>query len=819
MRLSYRWLDELVGLKDLPADTIARRLTFHTAEVEGVETVGEGLAGVVTGRVVAVRPHPDADRLRLCTVDLGDGTTPEVVCGAPNVAEGQVVCYARVGLTLPNGVKLKKAKIRGVESVGMICAEDELGLGEGHAGIIELPEGTPIGVPVAQVLGADDEVFVIDNPAITHRPDLWGHVGYARELGALLGERFTPPTADDADQAFADATGEPFPIRIEDEDGCRRYVGVVIENVSNGPSPWWLRTRLEALGMRSISLLVDLSNYVMLEQGQPIHAFDIRDIQGGGIVVRRARPGETMTTLDGEERTFVEDDLLIADGERAVAVAGVMGGENSEVREDTTTLLLEAANFDPVRVRLTAARLGLRTEASSRFEKRLDPESAWAAARRFTQLVLEHCPGATVTRRVADAYPRPYPAVRIEMPYDLVSRRLGMRISDGEVRANLMDLGFEVHEERDVLQVDVPSWRATKDVECAEDLVEEAGRIHGYDHVPETAPVGKLTPTLPPPLRRLERRMGDVLSLDLGYAETKTYAFYGPTDAARVGLGDVAHLHVSNPITEEQDRMILTTVPGLLRQVLRNIVREPSGRMWVSNRLTVPRDASEGLPTESPVLGLVSWNRDAETDAEGHLFRDLIADVRAALAAAPVGEVVLRDGTGEPLRPGLPGPLWQHPGRRALIAASDTAVAVAGEVSPAVLRAFDLPGRVACAEIDLDAVLGATTEKGALYRPIHRYPVVPFDVAVIVDRKTPAADVADAIAGVDKTAVRDVALFDVYEGQGIPDGSRSLAFRLELLDPKGTLTTKKADKLRRRIVGALEKNGWTVRTGDDVAGD
>ena len=710
-------------------------------------------------------------------------------------------------------MKLKKAKIRGVESIGMICAEDELGLGEDHDGIIVLPDDTPIGAPVADVLGARDEVFEVDNPAITHRPDLWGHVGFARELGALLGERFTPPTAEAADEAFAQAAGDPFPVAIEDQDGCRRYVGVVIENVTNGTSPWWLRTRLEALGVRSIYLLVDLTNLVMLEQGQPIHAFDLRDVKGGRIVVRRARPGETMTTLDGETRTFVEDDLLIADEERAVAVAGIMGGENSEVREDTRTLLLEAANFDPVRVRLTAARLGLRTEASSRFEKGLDPEAAWHAARRFTQLVLEHCPEARVARPVADAYPRPYPAVRIEMPYDLVSRRLGLRISDGEVRANLMDLGFEVHEERDVLQVDVPSWRATKDVECAEDLVEEAGRLHGYEHVPATPPVGRLTPTLPPPMRRLERRLGDVLSLDLGYAETKTYAFYGPTDAQRVGLGDVEHLEVSSPITQEQDRMLLTTLPGLLRQAAGNVVREPGGRIWVANRLTIPREGDEGLPTEVPVLGLLVWNRDGRDDPDGLLFRDLLADVRGALAGAPVGDVGVRDGQGEPLHERLPSPVWQHPGRRAVFTSGEKTLAIAGEVAPSVLRAYELPGRVAFAEIALDAVLGAVTEKGKTYRPIHRYPVVPFDVAVIVPRTTPAGDVAETIAGVDTTCVRDVEVFDVYEGQGIPEGSRSLAFRLELLDPSGTLTPKKSDKLRRRIVAALEGRGWTVRTG------
>ncbi|MFV1959486.1 MAG: YtpR family tRNA-binding protein, partial [Planctomycetota bacterium] len=331
MRLSCAWLDELVGLGGRSPEQIAHALTFHTAAVEAIEERGSALAGVVTARVVGVRPHPGADRLRLCRVDRGPGETPEVVCGAPNVAEGQIVCFAREGLKLPNGQVLARRKIRGVESAGMICAEDELGLGEGHEGIIVLDRDTPVGVEVAEVLGARDTVLVVDNPSITHRPDLWGHVGFAREVGALLEEPFTPPRAPRADAAFAEAMGEPFPVEIEDPAACRRYVGGVLEGVTNGPSPWWLRCRLEALGMRSLGLLVDLSNLVMLEQGEPVHAFDVRDLTGGRIVVRRARPGETMRTLDGEERVLEPQDLVIADGERPVALAGVMGGENSEV--------------------------------------------------------------------------------------------------------------------------------------------------------------------------------------------------------------------------------------------------------------------------------------------------------------------------------------------------------------------------------------------------------------------------------------------------------------------------------------------------------
>jgi phenylalanyl-tRNA synthetase beta chain len=766
--------------------------------------------------VLRVRPHPGADRLRLCTVDVGgEGEPPpEVVCGAPNVAEGQVICYARVGLRLPNGMKLKKAKIRGVESVGMICAEDELGIGEDHSGIIVLPADTPIGVEVAGVLGVTDHIFGIEGSDITHRPDLWGHVGFARELGALLDVEFVPPATPLADAALAAAEGEPYPIDIEDEDGCRRYVGIVIENITNRASPASLRYRLESLGQRSIDLLVDLTNLVMLEQGQPLHAFDLRFLENGRIVVRRARSGETMKTLDGEERALSPDDVLIADGDRPVALAGVMGGEDSEVRPDTTAILLEAASFDAPRIRKTAARLGLRTEASSRFEKSQDPEAAAKGARRFTQLLLEHVPEARVTRRIGDAYPRPYPPLRLDLPFDLATRRLGVKVTEGQIRRGLGGLGFVVRETNECLQVDVPTWRATKDVECAEDLVEEIGRIRGYEGVPDTPPVGALTPTRPPSPRRLERRLGTVLSLDLGYAETKNYAFYGPTDAERLGLADVPHLAVEHPITDEQDRMVQTAAANLLRDAARNATRDATGRMWESTRLITPREGGSGLPAERAVLAAVTWDVGAADDAAGALFLSLVEDVRAVLAAAPVDEVVVRDGLATPLSDRLPAPVWLHPGRQAVFEKDGHVLAVVGEAAPAVARAYGVSGRVALAEVDLATVLASLSEAGAGYAPIHRFPVVPFDVAVVVPRRTPAAAVRDVIAGANPRGIRNVALFDVYEGEGIPAGHRSLAFRCELLDAQGTLDTRKADKIRGRIRLLLEKEGWTVRAGD-----
>lgn len=812
MKLSYRWLSEMVDLSETPPSALKQRLTFHTAEIEGQEEVGQGLEGLLTGRVVAVRPHPNADKLRLCTVEAGADPI-EVVCGAHNVAEGQVIAYAPEGTTLPGGegeapITLEAREIRGVLSRGMICSEREMGLGDDHDGILVLPDDTPVGVPLVEALPLTDTIFDIDNVCITHRPDLWGHVGWAREVGALLNEKPTFPALAEGDAIPSE--GEPFPIAIDDPAGCRRYVGIVIEGLTNGPSPLWLARRLEALGVRSIDLLVDLTNLVLLEQGQPLHAFDLRYVRGGEIRVRPALDGETMTTLDGQARTLVPGDLVIADGEGPVALAGVMGGADSEVREDTTAILLESATFDPVRIRRTSTRLGLRSEASARFEKNLDPELAMQAALRFAQLCLEHMPGCRISRPVSDCHPRPYEPFDIDLPYGMVRRRLGLRVGDYRIRGILSLLGFRAVEHGEGIRVTVPSWRATKDVERAEDLVEEVGRIAGYHKLAPVAPVAPMIPKLVRPVRAVERKAASILSLERGYAEVKHRSFYGAEDAERVGLGEAAHLMVRNPSSSEHDRLILTCAPGLLRMAAANQHREAAGRLWASSRLFVTR--AEGLPHEHGVLAMLSWDRDDADRPEGGQFLTLLDDLRALLDRMGVDGVTVANGA-RALEAGLPEPVWLHPGRQAVVTRGDTVVAVVGEIAPAVARVWDLAGRAVFAEVRMAPLVAALDEGGSRYEAVLRYPVVPFDVAVVVPRRTPAGDVVAVMRDAVAEQVRDVRVFDVYEGEGIAEGHRSLALRCELFDRARTLSPKAADALRTQITDAFEGRGWSVRGG------
>ena len=811
MKLSWNWLSELVDLSGISVDEAARLLPLRTADVESVERLGGGLEKVVTAKVILVEPHPGADRLRLCTVDYGAATTMKVVCGAPNVALGQIVCFAPVGTTLPNGLTLKKAKIRGVDSEGMICAEDEMGLGTAHDGIVVLPEGTKVGLPVGEVLGVTDTILDINNSGITSRPDLWGHVGFARELGAIFG-REMPLRGTSILQGVE---GESFPVTIEDPAGCRRYVGFAIEGVVNGPSPAKIRRRLEALGLRSIDLLVDLSNYVMLETGQPLHAFDVRSIEGGRIVVRRARAGERMKTLDGKDLVLVEDDLVIADAVKPLALAGVMGGEASGVRADTTSILLESANFDPARIRRSAIRHGLRTDASTRFEKTLDPFAARAASRRYVELLAGLVPTARVVRREADVYPRPFPAVSIELPFALVHRRLGLEVQPDVVRSRLAAVGFASAPIAGGLRVEVPSWRATKDVSIPEDLVEEVGRLHGYEHVVPSAPAAPMHPRVASPARVLERDGRSVLSLDLGYAEIASYAFHGAVEAEKLGIGGEALLRLQNPLSAEQDRLQVTSTQNLLRAAIRNRPREASLRLCEWTRILPKSDRTrKDLPSETSVVGMLASEAAVTADPKGAVFLGLVGDVQALLVRLGVASVTVSDVVdGESVHPLLPTPPWLHPGRRAALKAGGEVLALVGELAPSVARAFGLLGRTAVAEVNLARVL-ATGRPGSPYRPPARFPEAPFDIAIVVPRKTPAATVADVLRRSTPDVVRDVHLFDVYEGKGIPDGHRSLAFTVTFGDDDKTLESKTIEKLQGRAIDAVRRAGYAVRTAE-----
>jgi len=792
MRLSLDWLSDHVDLGGKSPQEIAELLTLHTAEVDGVLVPGGGWPGITVARVVATRPHPNADRLRLATLETATGSA-EVVCGAPNIAPGQKICFAPSGTRLPDGTVLERRKIRGVESGGMALSAKELGLSDDHEGIVVLPEETPVGQPVAQALRAG-AIFEIDNTAITSRPDLWGHYGFARELSAILARPLRPLDLGAARRDYEESGPPRVGVELEAGDLCPRYLGWRIGGVRVGPSPDWLRRRLESVGQRPINNVVDLTNYVQLECGQPLHAFDARQVAEGRIVVRRAQPRERVTTLDGQPRDLPEGALVIADPVRALAIAGVMGLENSEVREETTEILLEVAHFAMTSIRATSKALGLRTEAASRFEKGLDPEGVPVAAMRFLKLLRDVVPEARPLGGPRDARTGGMPPPRISCPEGWIARRLGVPLPREEEDAILGRLGFAVERARHTLTVTVPSWRAGGDVSIPEDLVEEVGRIRGYDRIPPVPLVSPLEPVPAEPERAARRRLRESLSLGSGFTEIHAYPFATADEFRRAGM-EPPSLAVANAAQPGLDLLATSLVPALLKSAAHNLKYRDEAAIYLVAPVFLEGEP-RALPRENERVALLLARRGGAAP----IF-ELKGAVEALLRRFRVRGARVEQGDA---------PAWLHPGRAARFGRGREAYGWFGELHPKVRRAFEIDAATAIAELDVDALRDAPRDAGRM-EPISRYPTVPFDVAVVLDRKEAAASVEETIRKAARERIRSVRLFDAYEGTNLPAGKKSLAFHVVFGSFDHTLEPAEADGLRRAVTAALEKRGWSIR--------
>ncbi len=816
MLISCRWLARHVDLAGLTAEELANDLTLHTAEVEGVERFAPWLSDVVVGEVVVHEPHPDADRLSLCRVDVGDGEPLSIVCGAQNVARGQKVAVARVGTVLPGDLKLKKTRIRGVDSCGMICSERELGLGEDREGIWVLAPEAQVGLSVAQALGAEDWVIEIDNKSLTHRPDLWGHRGIAGEIAAIRKRELRP-----LDLALPKtAPGEPYPVRVETA-GCSRYLALAIDGARVEPSPAWLKLLLLAAGQRPLGLMVDLSNFVMLDLAQPNHLFDRRRLAEDGILVRDPREGERIRTLDGVERVLARDDMLICSGDDPVAIAGVMGGEKSAVEADTTELLLEVATFHPTRVRRTAARLGLRTEASTRFEKSLDPTLPAKAAAHLVRLLAEIQPRIRLPRPIGDAGRWTDPARPVELRPARARNVLGKNIDDEEIAATLQRLGFAVERAGTPWKVFVPSARATKDIAIEEDLVEEIGRMHGYGRIQERPLVGAI---LTPPRderRALVRDLQDRLAGAACFHEAMTHTLQ-PTDVLQhLGALDDDYVRVQNPIHEGADRVRRSVLPSLLAVLAHNRRHRSDVRLFEIGKGYRAEHANErGEPQEVHELALV-WALPPPASAARKSARfDADALARLKGVVEDLARAVGRRLPGwERIEPGE-APRWAHPNRSMFARAPGAARADGenavrlGALEPRLRRELGLEGElesdVACAEISIDAWLALEREPFR-YRPIPRYPGVKLDVAIAIPEKVLAGEVKQVIERAGKGQVESVELFDLYRGEGIGAGKKSLAFHVLLQAEDRTLTDADEAKFLARLERAVAELGGELR--------
>ena len=798
MRVPLRWLAEWIRLPGSP-EALVERLTLGGLEIEGVERRGPDLAGLRVGLVLECGPHPGADRLSVCRVASGDGEPVEVVCGAPNVAAGQKIAFAPPGTLLPDGTRLERAKIRGVVSHGMICSARELGLGDEDEGILVLDPGAPLGAPLADVLGAGETV--LDVEITPNRGDWASMLGMAREVRAHFGGEIRLP------ELAPPESGEPaaraIAVEIDDPEGCPLYVARVVRDVRVGPSPAWLVARLAAAGLRSISNVVDVTNLVMLELGQPLHAFDLASLRGGRIRVRRAERGEKIATLDGQVRELEPDDLVIGDGERAAALAGVMGGAETEVCEATRQVLIESAQFHPTRIRRTARRLGLHSESSYRFERGVDPEGVARAADRAARLMAELCGGRVAPGRV-EARGRALAAVgEVRLDPARVNRLLGTALAPGEVAALLRRADFGVREEGGALVAEVPSYRS--DVERPEDLVEEVARLHGYDRIPTSLPVARLEPVEPPAGLRMRARVQDSLAAQ-GLCECLTLPFASPDDPERLGLAQDdprrRSVRLRNPIAEAEPVLRTSLVPALLRTARQNLARQVDEvRLFEVGPVFLAGGGEGGLPAEP--LGVAGVLTQGER-ADPWQPRERIP---LFFLAKGVAERVLFDlGYAAWCRPGVGGgpEPYQHPGAAERIGVGDHVVGSVGELHPEAAARFAIEVPCALFEIDL-AALGGLERRRARYRDVSRQPAVRRDLAVLLDRAQPAGEVLEAIRRAAGPQLVSAQIFDRYEGPGVPAGKLSLAFRLVLQREDRALEESEIATLTDRLVTMLRR--------------
>lgn len=815
MRVPMRWLREYVET-DLPTEEIAHRLTMVGLEAESIERIGSGWDNVFVGRVDAVEPHPNADRLVLATVSAGEHRLT-VVTGAPNIAPGQNVALALVGARLIDGhsderrlITLKASNIRGVRSEGMVCSEKELGLSDEHEGIMVLPADAPVGAPLREYLGDDVIEFEI-TPNLVHDFSIQG---IARELAAVLAVPLLAPRLAD----LAAVPAAPALVEIANPELCARYTGLVIRNVTVGPSPDWLQRRLVHAGMRPINNIVDLTNYVMAELGQPMHAFDADTLRGGRIVVRLPKPGERLTTLDHVERELGTEMLVIADADRAVAIAGVIGGEETEVSESTTTVLLESAAFDPKSVRRTSRALKLRTEASARFERGVDPNLAWTATRRYVELLREIIPGATVEVH-ADAYPRPRLPIELCLPFGEIERLLGMVIPIETVVDILSRLEFqprvEERAEGAVIVTTVPTYRF--DVSLKADLVEEVARIHGYETLPETLPRGQTVHVRREVPRLVDRVAQDAL-VAAGLQEVITYSMINTADLVKLSrAGDQVpevlgayprpeggFVRAANPLRSDWELMRPTLLPSLLKIVAEN--RKHSERVAIfETARTYQPTGRDQLPDERRAATLamyglrrpVAWYAPEPEEIDFFDAKGALETLLTRLGAADAAFVAIE-------HPSL------QPGRAAAIDLRGVQIGIVGEVHPKVAERFDIPGRVAVAEIDLESFVPTLLETWTV-QPVSRFQPTRRDFAIIVDEATPAADVRAVIAQAAAPLATDITLFDLYRGPGIPEGKKSLAFSVTLAARDRQLGEHEVERIRNQIEKGLRRIGGALR--------
>ncbi|MFA7256265.1 MAG: phenylalanine--tRNA ligase subunit beta [Kiritimatiellales bacterium] len=793
MKFALSWLKEFVDFDDTIAG-LSDKLTFAGLEVEHIETLGGTFEGVVVGEVLAIEPHPNADKLRLCTVEYGAAEKLQVVCGAPNVTVGGKYPFATVGTSLPCGITLKKAKIRGVESLGMLCAKDELGLGEDHSGLLVLETSLQPGTPLAEVLGPPETVFELE--ITPNRPDCLSIIGIAREVAAIYGRPLKMPSIELKESGAA--VEKKISVEVQDSAKCPRYTARVLKNAKIGPSPDWMKRRLEACGIRSINNVVDITNYVLLETGHPLHAFDATLIKDGKIIVRHAAKGENFTTLDGVERQLTDDMLVIADPEKAIALGGVMGGANTEIKDDTSTILLEAATFENSCIRATAKTLGLYTDSSYRFQRGVNADSVEWASRRAAALMAELA-GAEVCQGVIDIYPAPKAKRQITFRWQAACDLIGMDVPIETMKKIFQTLEISIlsaDAEKAVLEI--PTFR--DDLEREVDLIEEVARMNGVDKIPEKLPVAQTVAGVSDARVRAITACRKNL-VGLGVREIMNYTLVSHPLLDLFGKDDAAaREELPHPISAEQSVLRTSLIPQMIESLGRNKSRQIDEAVFFE----IGRTFAKTVQTEKVCLGLMGPAGRGALDkqraiSEEEVFLWLKGLVSNLLAAQKVSNVSFQ-GLPALSDEGVEGENCGafEAGRAVKVLSGKKEIGVLGLINSKARKEWRLNDPVAAAELNLEPLISNVWKRSAV-QDIPTYPATERDFAFIVDEAVCHEEILAAVQSAAPSELESVNLFDVFRGKALEKGKKSMAYSFVYRSPSGTLTDEKVNGFHEAV--------------------
>lgn len=801
MNLSLNWLKEFVEIpKNIKAEDIGNALTLHTVEVEEIRAESDRFKNVIVGKILEVKKHPNADRLQVATVDTGNEKL-NIVCGAPNIAPGQRVPVALVGAILPNGLEIKEADVRGEISRGMLCAPDELGLGEDHSGILILEKNAKVSSPLADYFKMEDTILEVDNKSLSNRADLWGHIGMAREISAIYDLKFKDYEYKKENLECKNDC-EKLSVRVEDFEDCPRYMAIAMKGIKIGESPKWIQERLLAVGLRPINNIVDITNYVMLEIGQPMHAFDRKQVDK--IIIRRAKKDETINTLDGEERILDEKNILIADSQKPLAIAGVMGGENSEINNDSTEIIFESANFDFASIRKTSNKLALRTDSSSRFEKGLDPNLCEKALSRAVELVKEVIPGAEISSELVDEKKFNLKTGPIEIELSWLAKILGVEIEKNKVISILNRLGFVVEDQEDKINVTIPTWRAVKDISLREDIAEEVARIFGYNNVPSIMP--KLD-VIPPEINKELKIIKEIKQTlkGLAFSEVYNYSFVDEAQLKKMGIDTSYFLKLANPLSSNQTLLRQKIATNLILNAKTNQARFEEfeifeiGSVFLTHAGLFNKDkkSDEKLPYQENRLGMLF----ASDKLDGLFAR---AKGKAEALFEYFGLSLAFCETNSQSN-------WAQKSYSADIYLSgsrgsktEILLGTIAKLDSKIAKSLGVKKEVVIIEFYLPEIINVILRiPPKIYKPIPKYPALLRDLAFVVNKSVSYRDILTTIYD-HSSYIDSVELFDVYTGESIGLDNKNLAFRVKYQADK-TLTAEEVDSIQKELLKNLNE--------------